>query len=345
MNLFELVSQNTSLRRVASTRGGEYAGPCPFCGGKDRFRVWPHAEKPGFWCRGCGKRGDAIQYLRERDGLSFREAQTATQALFEEALPVQQMTGVKRAAKPVKPACPLSNDGSPSWEWQTEAKILCRLACRTLWSPEGCKALAYLRNRRLSDDTIRKALLGYLPETTYATAQAWGLASDEKRVWQPAGIVIPWIVNGSIWGLRIRSVLPGEMYRYVQIRGSRNALYRAETLRLDVPAMLVEGEFDALSIAQQVGDKLAVVASGSTEGARHPLWQVHLALATGVLISFDADEAGDKASQWWLQRLENAQRWRPCWEDGNTLLQDDFALDTWAALGIKHLQQTSGPRA
>ncbi|MBV9711108.1 MAG: hypothetical protein JO011_09365, partial [Ktedonobacteraceae bacterium] len=45
MNLYELISQNTSLRRVASTHGGEYAGPCPFCGGTDRFRVWPDAEQ------------------------------------------------------------------------------------------------------------------------------------------------------------------------------------------------------------------------------------------------------------------------------------------------------------
>src|SRR5450432_3998626 len=144
MNLYELISQNTSLRRVAATNGGEYAGPCPFCGGKDRFRVWPNSERPGFWCRGCGKRGDAIQYLRERDGLTFHEAQAQLTpgALFEEALAT---TSVKKAkAKNVKPASPLSDDGSPSWEWQTEAKILCRLACRTLWSPEGNQALAYL---------------------------------------------------------------------------------------------------------------------------------------------------------------------------------------------------------
>ncbi|WP_342452329.1 primase-helicase zinc-binding domain-containing protein [Desulfovibrio desulfuricans] len=41
----------------------EFAGPCPECGGEDRFIVWP--DKPnggGYWCRGCGRQGDAIQY-------------------------------------------------------------------------------------------------------------------------------------------------------------------------------------------------------------------------------------------------------------------------------------------
>ncbi|MBV9258711.1 MAG: hypothetical protein JO215_11905, partial [Ktedonobacteraceae bacterium] len=244
MNLYELISQNTSLRRVASTHGGEYAGPCPFCGGTDRFRVWPDAEQPSFWCRNCGKHGDAIQYLRERDGLSFRAARAVAEVLFEEGLPVQQIPE-KNKGKPIspaKPACPLSDDGSPSWEWQTEAKSLCRLGYRTLWSPQGSEALAYLRSRGLSDETIRKALLGYQPQTTYASAQAWGFASNEKRIWQPKGILIPWTVDESIWGIRIRSIRPGEMYRYVQIRGSRNALYRAGSLRIDAPAVLVEGE-------------------------------------------------------------------------------------------------------
>ena len=74
MSLLDLIGREVPLHRVASTHGGEYAGPCPWCGGRDRFRVWPHAERPGYWCRRCGQKGDGIQYLRERDGLSFAEA-------------------------------------------------------------------------------------------------------------------------------------------------------------------------------------------------------------------------------------------------------------------------------
>src|ERR671933_455903 len=58
----------------ADTRGGEYAGPCPFCGGRDRFRVQP--EKGRWWCRGCsdGPRWqDAIAYVRRREGVGFAE--------------------------------------------------------------------------------------------------------------------------------------------------------------------------------------------------------------------------------------------------------------------------------
>jgi DNA primase len=41
MNLVDLIGRDTTLRKVASTHGGEYAGSCPWCGGDDRFRVWP----------------------------------------------------------------------------------------------------------------------------------------------------------------------------------------------------------------------------------------------------------------------------------------------------------------
>src|SRR2546430_13712324 len=73
--LLGLIGADTRLKKVASTGGGEYAGPCPFCGGRDRFRVQP--EKGRWWCRGCsgGPRWqDAIGYVRRREGLGFAEA-------------------------------------------------------------------------------------------------------------------------------------------------------------------------------------------------------------------------------------------------------------------------------
>jgi hypothetical protein len=47
----------------ANRAGTEWAGPCPSCGGTDRFRVWP--GPPGrFWCRQCTWSGDAITLVR-----------------------------------------------------------------------------------------------------------------------------------------------------------------------------------------------------------------------------------------------------------------------------------------
>jgi DNA primase len=70
-DLYTLIGQDTVLKKASGTHGGEYQGACPFCGGKDRFRVWPNDTKPGWWCRMCEKGGDAIQYLREK-GYTFK---------------------------------------------------------------------------------------------------------------------------------------------------------------------------------------------------------------------------------------------------------------------------------
>lgn len=44
--------------RLTHQTKGEYAGPCPWCGGEDRFHVW---EKGNYWCRPgpghCGRKG------------------------------------------------------------------------------------------------------------------------------------------------------------------------------------------------------------------------------------------------------------------------------------------------
>ncbi len=63
---------------IKSKGGGEYCGPCPSYGGRDRFILWPEhqsgAKGGRFLCRGCGVQGDAVAFLREFRGLSYPEA-------------------------------------------------------------------------------------------------------------------------------------------------------------------------------------------------------------------------------------------------------------------------------
>ncbi len=71
-NLLDIISQDVSLTRAGAA---EWCGPCPWCGGKDRFRVWPNSGTVGrYWCRQCNRKGDAIQYLRDFRGKSYRQA-------------------------------------------------------------------------------------------------------------------------------------------------------------------------------------------------------------------------------------------------------------------------------
>lgn len=47
---------------LARNGRGCWRGPCPVCGGDDRFQVWDWeaGESPHFWCRKCQIWGDAI---------------------------------------------------------------------------------------------------------------------------------------------------------------------------------------------------------------------------------------------------------------------------------------------
>lgn len=76
VDLVELIGASVPLRRKVAS-GDEYAGPCPRCGGRDRFIVRPNGRgemPPGFWCRQCHWTGTAIDWTMHADGVGMPEA-------------------------------------------------------------------------------------------------------------------------------------------------------------------------------------------------------------------------------------------------------------------------------
>lgn len=322
-DLYALISQDTQLKRISGTHGGEWAGPCPFCGGgRDRMRVWPNATNPGWWCRQCEKGGDAIQYLREQ-GYSYADA---CAALGVEGAALR----TERKAAPAAPeACE-----PPAQAWRAAG------AGFVLWAIGQMTdaARAYLHSRGLTDKTIARAQLGYNPTARAVSRAKWGLAPDTEygdKFWLPPGIVIPTHADGALWKIQIRrdNVRPGDD-RYKTVTGSANALYGADSIQPGKPAMLVEGPFDAMAVSQDAGDVCGVCASG-TSGARRVRWLSKLAQASEVLVALDADAAGDAASHYWIDALmPHARRWRPWWSDPAQMRQDGADLRAWVLAGL-----------
>jgi putative DNA primase/helicase len=55
-------------------------GPCPICGGKDRFR-WDNKDGKGtFYCSQCGA-GDGFELLKKLKGWDFKQAAAEVEAL------------------------------------------------------------------------------------------------------------------------------------------------------------------------------------------------------------------------------------------------------------------------
>ena len=94
------IEQEIERRGIGSklrTQGKELIGPCPVCGGHDRFSINP---KKRVWnCRGCGTGGDVIDLIRHIEGVDFI---TACTTLAGEPPPKLNGEGNGKAAGPHK---------------------------------------------------------------------------------------------------------------------------------------------------------------------------------------------------------------------------------------------------
>ncbi len=330
--LLDLIVTKTGLTPHRETLAGEFSMPCPFCrAGEDRFRVWRDENR--FWCRVCGRKGDAIQFCRDYLGLSFQQAKAewgnaATVSTFQESGAGGH--GGHQLA-PIDPPCAA---------WQ-EAAWAFKFGCQALLhSPDGAKALAWLKDGRgLSEQVISAYGLGVNLVDHYTERAAWGLpevtdkAGRPKGLWLPKGITIPWIVDGEIWGIRIRR--PAGEPKYFWLPGGTPGLFNASKLIPHWPAVVVEGELDAMTIDQAGRGLVIPVATGSTHGARRVRWLARLALAESVLVAFDSDQAGEDAAGYWCDALTNARRWRPYWADVNAMATGGADVGAWLQMGLE----------
>jgi DNA primase len=332
INLVEYIGKDVPLKRVANTGGGEWHGPCPFCGGHDRFVVQPFKSNGGrFWCRRCNASGDIITYIEKCRGLNFTEACDYLQLHRDwkpsasVQAPLQDQAGSLLMPLGTVPA--LSDVA-----WQTAAKAFCRSAIYSLLSAEGRVAREFLYMRGFTDETIRHAYLGYNPRFHEAH---WG----DTDVKLSTGIVIPWYIQGNIWRVKLRR-LGNEKPKYIQAAGGANGLYLADDIRAETEIVLTEGELDALSIRQVVAaDKPThiAVSTGSKNGAQRAYWLLQVSRAKRVLLAFDNDEGGDEAAAWWKTCLDKMavenHRLRPVQKDVNEMLMLNQNISAWLSQG------------
>ena len=323
MSVFDLASIDTRLHRVAIH---EYAGPCPGCGGDDRFHVnlRKRGGHGGFMCRYCWPAeekgwGDEIDYLRHFKGMSFHAAKTHLgEAPQVNGLLSHVNTRYRATA------------GFKSESWQSLAREVADSACEQILTPEGQACLDYLHLRGFTDETIRKARLGF--------DTRWSPKAGQKV---PC-ITIPWYADGKYWKITCRDIrmnCPPD-HRYFSLSGSTNqGLYFGDVLkaRRGFVAFLVEDEFSALAIAQEAGDLVNVVAISGADSECNNVWTMRLAAAEAVMLAFDADQAGRNAAQKWRRILScNSRRYAPLCKDANDMLIKGWSVRTWTQGAIEH---------
>lgn len=346
MNVLDLATKRVILKKASSTNGGEWQGPCPGCGGTDRFHVWPvqNEGKGGYWCRGCGRTGDNIQFLRDFEGLSFRDAC----ARLSIALPDRPRSRGDRPAPHAAPEFKPERRIPPADLWQEKAEKFIAWAQNNLVknTQEGLliknpEILAWLAGRGISAETAANFRLGWNPgedgHDIYRPRKSWGLPEllkDDgrpKALWIPRGLVIPYIVDGVIYRIRIRRpegepryyVLPGSSMAVMIIGRDRRAF------------VVVEAELDAIAVAASTPFLAGSVALGSVSAKPDADTYAILQGALQILNALDYDLAGARAMEWWSEHFDHCDRWpTPAGKDPGEAFKLGIDLKKWIEAGL-----------
>jgi DNA primase len=307
-NIVDLIGSYLQLRR----QGRGYVALCPWH--NDRRPSLQVNPVQGTWkCWVCNVGGDAFSFVMKREAVGFREA---LQLLADRAgitLPTRR--------RPQAPA------GSPqdkrtlyraaAWAQEQFHQCLCQ-------SPEAADARDYLRDRRISQDSVEKFQLGYSPDR-------WSWLLDRARdaefspaVLEAAGLAIPRERSAGHYD-RFRGrllfpirdlqgrpiafggrILPGDSdgksAKYINspetlLFSKSDNLYGLDVARDAVARerqiVVVEGYTDTI-IAHQSGVTNVAAVLGTALGAKHI--EVLRRFADTVFLVLDGDEAGRRRS-------------------------------------------------
>lgn len=307
----DVVGQYVNLKRS----GSNLFGLCPFHGEKTAsFSVAP--DKGIYYCFGCHKGGNVINFEMEIEGLSYPDA-------------------VRALAKRVGMEVPEDEQYQSRYRQQERLWALHKEAARfyhsQLYAPIGANALQYAAGRGMPKSILTKFGIGYAPDSWTALVD-WlrgkGYTDQELR---DSGLVTVSRKNGNLFD-RFRDRL---MFPIIDVRGNvigfggrimnnqdksaAKYLNSPETLifnkRKNLFALnlakksklgyliLVEGYMDAIAL-HQFGFDCAVASLGTalTEDGANLLARY----TEQVVLIYDGDEAGQNATKRAIPILEKA---------------------------------------
>lgn len=323
LSIEDVVSSYIKLDRVGNTLKAR----CPFHTEKSAsFFVSP--DRGGYYCFGCGAKGDIFTFVQEFEGLDFRGA---LKLLAERA-------GVKLAAYDPKEQKNQSEKEKLYHVMETATKFFEHNLTA------NADARAYLKNRGLKDETIKEFRIGFALldwRTLYEHLKTKGFSDREIEVAglakkpTPSAVGTSPLVRGREGGglydrFRGRVMFPindssgrviafsgrifiddGKSAKYLNspetpIFNKSSVLFgidkAKESIRKNNFSILVEGQMD-LILSHQAGFKNTVASSGtamtdstvSKENIINNLGLVNR-LSKNIVLAYDADKAGIHAA-------------------------------------------------
>lgn len=293
----DVISTYVTLKR----RGATLVGLCPFHNEKTpSFTVYPATQS--FYCFGCGAGGDAITFLKKIENLDYLDAVKT----------LAQRAGLQMPQEGFDDS--LSKRRRRILEMNREAA---RFYHSVLLSPEGKVGYDYYIGRALSAATINHFGLGFAPNQWDAL-----LKHMRAKGYQPAELVDAGLARkgqkGYYDNFRNRVMTP-----IIDVRGnviafggrvlddskpkyinSGDTLVYKKTNELFALNFAKDSKEDALILCEGYMDVIAMHQAGFTNavagcGTALTTEQVRLIsrYAKEVILTYDADEAGQKALQ------------------------------------------------
>ncbi len=274
-NITDIVGRRTTLKRRGAR---EMVGLCPFHGEKTpSFEV--NDAKGTYHCHGCGAGGDAIRFLMQMDGLSFREA---VQSLTGGTFPI--VSDEERAKRKADDAV----------ETQRRLDLACSIWARSV-PAAGTPAEVYARSR---------GIVAELPPTVrFVMTPRWiDPETGEPGRDYPAMVCALQDADGEIVGVQCVVLANGGRSKYKRTREDGTeakakltfGLIVGSALRLGPPGptvMLCEGPEDGLTLMQTYPALSIWVACGTALMSRIAF----PGSIQGVILAGDNGAAGHKA--------------------------------------------------
>lgn len=293
----DVISTYVTLKR----RGATLVGLCPFHNEKTpSFTVYPATQS--FYCFGCGAGGDAITFVKKIENLDYLDAVKT----------LAQRAGLQMPQEGFDDS--LSKRRRRILEMNREAA---RFYHSVLLSPEGKVGYDYFIGRALSAATINHFGLGFAPNQwdallKYMRAKGYqpaelvdaGLARKGQKGYYDNfrnRVMTPIIdVRGNVIAFGGR-VLDDSKPKYIN---TGDTLVYKKTNELFALNFAKDSKEDALILCEGYMDVIAMHQAGFTNavagcGTALTTEQVRLIsrYAKEVILTYDADEAGQKALQ------------------------------------------------
>ncbi|MDL1866228.1 DNA primase [Betaproteobacteria bacterium PRO4] len=319
IDIVDVVTRHFQLRKA----GANYTACCPFHNEKTpSFTV--NSSKQFYHCFGCGRHGNAINFLMEHSGLSFIEAVESLSAHAGLQIPVQSAVyaSVSNAGK-VATANPGVEEktelSSPSVDLYERMEQAARFYRQQLKQSE--EAITYLKTRGVLGQTALQFGIGYAPPGWQNLSGVFAdyPFDDPDHPLVHAGLVVAHDGKRNHDRFRHRIVFPifdrkkkiigfggralgagepkylnsPETSLFIKGRELYNLVHASPAIRKSGRVVVVEGYMDVVMLAQY-GIENVVATLGTATTATHI--QKLLRHTDEVIFCFDGDEAGSKAA-------------------------------------------------